>query len=58
MLVVRCAVVESNFCSWLLSIMLSGGAGDMTDTGRVTDAVDPSSTAPLFSIEFSFTCAT
>ena len=51
MLAVRCAAVESNFCSWLLSIMLSGGAGGMTDAGRVTHAVDPSSTAPLFSID-------
>ena len=31
MLAVRCAVVEFNFCSWLLSLMLSGGAGCMTD---------------------------
>ena len=53
MLAVRCAAVESNFCSWLLSIMLSSGAGGMTDAGRVTDAVDPSSTAPLFSIDSS-----
>ena len=50
MLVVRCAIVEFNFCSWLLSIMFSGGAGGMTDAGRVTDAVDPSSTASWFSI--------
>ena len=51
MLVVRCAAVESSFCcSWLLSIMFFGGAGGMTDAGRLTDAVDPSSTAPLFSI--------
>ena len=49
----RCAVVKSNFCSWLLGIMLSGGAGGMTDADRVTDAVDPSSTAPLFSIDYS-----
>ena len=33
MLVVRCAAFESNFCSWLLSIMLSGGADGMTDAG-------------------------
>ena len=31
MLAVRCAVVESNFCSWLLGIMLSDGANGMTD---------------------------
>ena len=53
MLAVRGVAVESNFCFWLLSIMLSGGAGCMTDTGRVTDAIDPSSIAPLFSIDSS-----
>ena len=53
MLAVRCAAVESNLCTWLLSIMLSGGVGGMIDAGRVTDAVDPSSTAPLFSIDSS-----
>ena len=31
MLVVRCNAVEFNFCSLVLSIMLSGGAGGMTD---------------------------
>ena len=53
MLVVRCTVVEYNLCSRLLSIMLYGSTGGMTDSGRVTDAVDPSSTAPLFSIDYS-----
>ena len=53
MLVVRCFVVEFNFCSWLLSIMLSGGAGGMIDAGRITDVVDPSSTASWFSINSS-----
>ena len=53
MLAVRCAAVESNFCSWLLSIMLFGGAGGMTDTGRLTDSVDPSSTTSWFSINSS-----
>ena len=56
MLVVRCAAVEFNFCSWLLSIMLSGGsggAGGMTDVGRMIDAVDPSSTGSWFSINSS-----
>ena len=33
MLAVRCTVVESNFCSWMSSIMLSGGAGGMADAG-------------------------
>ena len=50
MLAVRCATVEYNFCSWLLSIMLSGGAGGMTDAGRVTDVVDPPPTTSWFSI--------
>ena len=53
MLAMRCTAVESNFCSWLLSIMLSSGAGGMTDAGRLTDAVDPSSTASWFSINSS-----
>ena len=48
MLAVRCAAVEFNFCSLVLSIMLAGGAGGMTDAGRVTDAVDPSLTASWF----------
>ena len=54
MLAVRCAAVEFNFCSWLLSIMFFGSVGGMTDAGRVTDAVDPSSTASWFSINSSF----
>ena len=53
MLAVRCTAVESNFCSWMSSIMLSGGAGGMTDARRLTGAVYPSSTASLFSINFS-----
>ena len=53
MLAVRCAAVEFNFCSWLLSIMLFGGVGGMTYAGRVTDAVDPSATASWFSINSS-----
>ena len=48
MLAMRCAAVEFNFYSWLLSIMLYGGAGGMTDAGRVTDAIDPSLTASWF----------
>ena len=54
MLVVRCFAVEFNFCSWLLSIMLSGGPGGMIDVGRITDAVDPSSTVSWFSINSSY----
>ena len=47
---VRCTAVESNFCSLLSGIMLSGGAGGMKDAGRLTDdAMDPSSTASWFS---------
>ena len=53
MLAVRCTAVESNFCFWMSSIMLSGGAGGMTDAGRLTDAVDSSSTASWFSINSS-----
>ena len=52
MLVVRCAVVESNFCSWL-SIILFVGVGGMKDAGKLTDAVDPSSSASWFSINSS-----
>ena len=47
---VRCTAVESNFCSWMPSIMLSSGAGGMSDAGRLTDVMDPSSTASWFSI--------
>ena len=48
---VRCTAVESNLCSLLSGIMLSGGAGGRKDAGRLTDdAVDPSSTASWFSI--------
>ena len=54
MLVVRCTIVEFSFCCpWLFSSMLSGGASGMTDAGRLTDAVDPSSTASWFSINSS-----
>ena len=53
MLEVRCTAVESNFCSLSSSIMLFGGAGGMKDVGRLTGAVDPSSTVSLFSINLS-----
>ena len=53
MLIVRCSAVELIFYSWLLSIMLSGGSGGMTDVGRITDEIDPSSTASWFSINYS-----
>ena len=53
MLAVRCAAVEFNFCSLLSIIMLSSGAGGMTDAGRVADAVDHPSTASWFSINSS-----
>ena len=53
MLEVMCTAVEFNFCSWMSSIMLSGGAGGMADAGRLTGLVDPSSTVSLFSINFS-----
>ena len=42
MLVVRCVAVEFSFCSLVLSILLSGGAGGMTDAGRVIDFVNSS----------------
>ena len=50
MLAVRCTAVESNFCSWMSSIMLSSSAGGMSDARRLTDAVDSSSTASWFPI--------
>ena len=53
MLAVRCAAVEFNFCSWLLTFMLSGGAGGMTNVGRVIDAIVHSSIAFWFSINSS-----
>ena len=34
--------------------MLSGGAGGMTEAGKVTDAVDLSSTVSWFSINSSY----
>ena len=53
MLAVWFAAVEFNFCSLVLSILLSGGAGGMTDAGRVTDTVDPSLTASWFFVNSS-----
>ena len=50
MLAVKCTAVKSNFYSLLSSIMLSSGAGGMSNAGRLTDAMDPSSTASWFSI--------
>ena len=44
MLAVRCSVVEFSLCSFVLSILLSGGAGGMTDAG------DSSLIASLFFI--------
>ena len=51
MLAVRCAVVEFSICSLVLSVLLSGGAGGMTDTGRV---IDPSLTASWFFVNSSY----
>ena len=52
MLAVRCAAVEFSFCSFVLSILLSGGAGGMTD------ARDSSLTASLFFVNSSYSsCA-
>ena len=53
MLAVRCAAVEFSFCSLVLNILLSGGAGGITDAGRVIDAADPSLTASWFFINSS-----
>ena len=53
MLAVRCAAVKFSFCSLMLSILLSGGVGGMTDAGRVTDAVDPSITSSWFFVNSS-----
>ena len=53
---VGCTAVESNFCSWMPNIMLSSGVGGMSDAGRLTDAIDPSSTASWFSINFFAVC--
>ena len=47
MLAVRCDAVEFSFCSFFLSILLSGGAGEMTDAG------DSSLTASLFFVNSS-----
>ena len=47
MVAMRCAVVEFSFCSFVLSILLSGGAGGMTDAG------DSSLTASLFFVNSS-----
>ena len=48
------AAVEFSFCSFVLSILFSGGASGMTDAGRVTDAVDPSLTASWFFVNSSY----
>ena len=53
MLVVWVATVEFSFCSLVLRILLSGGAGGMTDAGRVTDAIDLSLTASWFFVTYS-----
>ena len=42
------AAVEFSFCSFVLRILLSGGASGMTDAGGVADAIDSSLTASLF----------
>ena len=47
MLAVRCAAVEFSFYSFILIILLSGGAGGMTDAG------DSSLTASLFFVNSS-----
>ena len=54
MLAVWFATVEFSFYSLVLSILLSGGVGGMTDAGRVTDVVDPSLTASWFFVTSSY----
>ena len=52
MLAVRCAAAEFSFYSFVLSILLSGGVGGMTD------ARDSSLTASLFFVNSSYSsCA-
>ena len=53
MLEVRYAVVESSFCSFVLSILLPGGNGGITVVGGVTGVVSSSLTASLFFISSS-----
>ena len=53
MLAVRCDAFAMSFCPFVLSILPSGGAGEMTDAGAVIDAVDSSLTASLFIIDSS-----
>ena len=47
---VRCAAVAFMLSSFVLSILSSGGVGGISGAGRVTDAVNSSSTASLFFI--------
>ena len=57
MLGVRCAAVESSFCSFVLSILPSGGGGGITVAG-VTSVVRSSLIASLFFISSSYSsCA-
>ena len=53
MLAVRCDSFAMSFCPFVLSILPSGGAGEMTDAGAVIDAVDSSLTTSLFIIDSS-----
>ena len=48
------AEVKFSFCSFVLSILFSGGVGGMTGAGRVADAVDPSLTASWFFVNSSY----
>ena len=55
---VRCAAVESSFCFFVLSILLSGGGGGITVAGRVTSVVSSSLIGSLFFISSSYSsCA-
>ena len=53
MLAVRCAAIESNFCSFVLGILLVGGGGGIIIAGGVTGVVSSSLTASLFFISSS-----
>ena len=53
-LAVRCDAFALSLCPFVLSILPSGGAGEMTNAGAVIDAVDYSLTASLFIIDSSY----
>ena len=54
MLAVRCPAYEFSFCSFVLSILLSGDVGGITVAGGVTSIVSFSLTASLSFISSSY----